>query len=328
MFCDLVGSTSLSGRLDPEDMRDVITGFQDKCREAIRRYEGFIARYMGDGMLVYFGYPRAHEEDAERAVRAGLGIVASMAELNRGVGRSFRLELAVRVGIATGPVVVGDIIGEGASEESAVVGETPNLAARLQGVAQPNQVAIGGVTRELVGERFEYRDLGSHSLKGISAPVRVWSVVRERDFESRYRGAATARRLPLVGRREELGLMRRAWDGSKAGHGQAVLISGEAGIEKKSRLLESLREEIADQHYIRISIRASPYHTASPFHPVIEHLKRAMQWQDDDDAEARLDKLERTLARQPSLRLDDVVPLYAALLSLPLPEGRYPASWI
>jgi class 3 adenylate cyclase len=183
MFCDLVGSTALASKLDPEDLREVITSFQDKCREAIDRYSGFIARYMGDGMLVYFGYPQAHEDDAERAARAGLDIVRAMTMLNIGVGKRHEVVLAVRIGVATGSVVVGDIVGEGAAEEAAVVGETPNLAARLQGVAEPNQVVVASVTRRLLGALFEYDDLGTHELKGIAQPVQVWRVVREHDFD-------------------------------------------------------------------------------------------------------------------------------------------------
>ena len=173
MFCDLVGSTALSTKMDPEDLRDVITSFQDKCHEAICRYEGFIARYMGDGMLVYFGYPKAHEDDAERAVRAGLDVLGSVASLNAEVGKKHGVVLAVRIGVATGPVVVGDMIGEGAAEEAAVVGETPNLAARLQGVAQPNQFVIGSATRELVGDLFALDDLGTQELNGIAEPTRA-----------------------------------------------------------------------------------------------------------------------------------------------------------
>jgi class 3 adenylate cyclase len=232
MFCDLVGSTALSTSLDPEDLREVITAFQNRCREAIQPYQGFIARYMGDGMLVYFGYPQAHEEDAERAARAGLEIVRSMAALNSDVGDAYGLELAVRVGVTTGPVVVGDIIGEGAAEEAAVVGETPNLAARLQGVAQPNQLVIGPVTRRLVGELFELEDRGVHELKGISEPVRVWRVVSEREVEGRFEAGHMGGGLPLVGRQEELGLLVRSWEASKEGRGQVVLIQGEAGIGK------------------------------------------------------------------------------------------------
>ncbi len=323
MFCDLVGSTALSTKLDPEDMREVITSFQDKCRQAIRQYEGFIARYMGDGMLVYFGYPQAHEDDAERAVRAGLAIVLSMADLNTDIGKRYGVVLAVRVGVATGLVVVGDIVGEGAAEEAAVVGETPNLAARLQGVAEPNQVVVAPVTQRLVGTLFECEDLGAHELKGIAHPVQVWRIVAEREVESRYEAKRIGGRLPLVGRQEELGLLLRSWEAAKEGHGQVVLIQGEAGIGK-SRLIGALRERVASDDYIWVAFRCSPYHANSTLYPIIEHLKRAMGWKPEDDVEARLEKLEGALRAQ-SLPLEEVVPLYAELTSLPLPEDRYPA---
>jgi class 3 adenylate cyclase/predicted ATPase len=323
MFCDLVGSTALSTKLDPEDMREVITSFQDKCRQAIRQYGGFIARYMGDGMLVYFGYPQAHEDDAERAVRAGLAIVRSMAELNVEIGKRYEVVLAVRVGVATGLVVVGDIVGEGAAEEAAVVGETPNLAARLQGVAEPNQVVVASVTHQLLGALFEHEDLGKHELKGITQPVQVWRVTAEREVESRYEAKRVGARLPLVGRQEELGLLVRSWEAAKEGHGQVVLIQGEGGIGK-SRLVGALRERVAGDDYIWVAVRCSPYHANSTLYPVIEQVKRAMGWKPEDDAETRVKKLEGALRKQ-SLPLEEVVPLYAELMSLPLPKDRYPA---
>ncbi len=322
MFCDLVGSTTLSTKLDPEDMREVITAFQGKCREAIQRYAGFIARYMGDGILVYFGYPQAHEDDAERAVRAGLAIVRSMAELNAEIGKRYEVVLAVRVGVATGSVVVGDIVGEGAAEEAAVVGETPNLAARLQGVAEPNQVVVASATQRLLGVLFEYEQLGTHELKGIGQPMRVWRVVRESDIDNRYEAKRIGGRLPLVGRQEELGLLTRSWETTKQGHGQVVLIQGEAGIGK-SRLLEALREQVKGEDHTWVANRCSPYHANSTLYPVIEHIKRVMGWKREDDAGARLEKLEAVLKQQ-TLPLEEAVPLYAELMSLPLPEGRYP----
>jgi len=323
MFCDLVGSTALSTKMDPEDLRDVITSFQDKCREAIGRYEGFIARYMGDGMLVYFGYPQAHEDEAERAVRAGLDVLGSVASLNDRVGKKHGVVLAVRIGVATGPVVVGDMIGEGVAEEAAVVGETPNLAARLQGVAQPNQFVIGSATRELVGDLFALDDLGTHELKGIAEPTRAWRVTRAVDIEGRLETKRQTGSSPLVGRQEELGLLNRSWEACKEGHGQVVLIQGEPGIGK-SRLLEALREPLVDEDYTWVSIRCSPYHASSTLYPLIEHFKRAMGWQPEDDAQSRLEKLEAALQTQ-STPLEEVAPLYAELMSLPVPEDRYPA---
>jgi len=321
MFCDLVGSTELSTKLDPEDLRDVIVSFQDHCREAIQQYAGFIARYMGDGMLVYFGYPQAHENDAERAVRAGLAIMRSMAKVNGCSGIKLENELAVRVGIATGAVVVGDIIGEGAAEEAAVVGETPNRAARLQGIAQPHQLVIGPMTRQLVGDLFELDDLGSHKLKGIAEPVQAWRVVCEGDANDRDEDIRIGGGMPLVGRQEELGLLMRSWEASKEGHGQAVLIQGEAGIGK-SRLIKALRERVSGEYHIWITIRCSPYHTNSTLFPIIEHVKRVMDWKPEDSAQERLEKLEAALTKQRQ-PLEEVLPLYAELMSLPLPEGLY-----
>jgi class 3 adenylate cyclase/predicted ATPase len=325
MFCDLVGSTALSSKLDPEDMREVISSFQAACRNAIELYGGFIARYMGDGMLNYFGYPQAHENDAERAVRAGLAIVDAMTELNAGIGKRHDIALAVRVGVATGPVVVGDIVGDGAAEEAAVVGETPNLAARLQGIASPDQVVVAAATHGLLESSFEYEDLGSHALKGIDAPVQAWRAVRERDVHSRYEADhGRGRSTPLVGRQEELGLLLRSWETTKQGHGQAILVQGEAGIGK-SRLIEALREHVAADDYVWVAHRCSPYHANSTLYPIIEHLKRALGWSAESSAEEKLDMLEAALAGQ-SLPLPEIIPLYAELLSLTLPEGRYMPS--
>jgi class 3 adenylate cyclase/tetratricopeptide (TPR) repeat protein len=323
MFCDLVGSTALSTRMDPEDLRDVITSFQDKCREAISRYDGFIARYMGDGMLVYFGYPQAHEEDAERAIRAGLDVLASVASLNADVGKTHNAVLAIRVGVATGPVVVGDMIGEGAAEEAAVVGETPNLAARLQAVAQPNQLVIGSSTRKLVGDLFTFDDLGVHELKGIAEPTQAWRVTGAADIEGHLETRRRKGSSPLIGRQEELGLLNRSWETSISGYGQVVLIQGDPGFGK-SRLLEALREPLDDGDYEWVSIRCSPYHSNSPLYPVVEHFKRALGWQPDDDDQARLLKLEAALEPL-STPLEEVVPLYAEIMSLPIPDDRYPA---
>jgi class 3 adenylate cyclase len=214
MFCDLVGSTALSTAMDPEDLRDVIASFQNRCSAKIRHYDGFVAKYMGDGILVYFGYPRAHEDEAERSVRAGLDIVDAMAELNAAVPRPPGVELAVRIGIATGAVIVGDQIGEGTASETAVVGETPNLAARLQALAQRNQIVVSAATRAMLGDHFDLEDLGAHELKGFAEPVPAWRVLSARDVESRFAATPTGSAAPLVGRQEEMGLLLRAWDSS------------------------------------------------------------------------------------------------------------------
>ena len=320
MFCDLVGSTALSTQMDPEDLRDVITSFQDECREAIKRYDGFIARYMGDGMLVYFGYPQAHEDDAERGVRAALAILSAVPGLHDDVGARYGANVAVRIGVATGPVVVGDIVGEGASEEAAVVGETPNLAARLQGVAKANQVVIGPGTQRLIGSSFQLEDIGLHELRGISDPVRAWCVAGVREAPSLEAHSSSPR--TLVGRREELGLLSRSWESAREGHGQVVLLQGEAGIGK-SRLVDALRDVASSFPHTWISLLSSPYHTTSPLYPVAEQLKRALGWSEEDLAPRRLEKLEQTLAAQTTFPVNEIVPLFAALLSLSLPPERY-----
>ena len=322
MFCDLVGSTALSTGMDPEDLRDVIASYQSRCSAAIRRYDGFVAKYMGDGILVYFGYPRAHEDEAERSVRAGLDIVGAMAELNAATRRPPGVELAVRIGIATGPVIVGDQIGEGTASETAVVGETPNLAARLQALAQPNQIVVSASTRAMLGDHFDLEDLGASELKGFAERVPAWRVLSARDVESRFAATRTGSAAPLVGRQEEMGLLLRAWEGSSHGRGQVVLIQGEAGVGK-SRLVEGLREAAGKDH-IWVAIRCSPFHTASAFHPIIEHLKRVFGWQPEDTAPQHLSKLEAGLAGFKTLPLSESVRLFADLMLVPLPEDRYP----
>jgi class 3 adenylate cyclase len=322
MFCDLVGSTALSTGMDPEDLRDVIASYQNRCSGAIRRYDGFVAKYMGDGILVYFGYPRAHEDEPERSVRAGLDIVDAMAEVNAGVRRPPGVELAVRIGIATGPVIVGDQSGEGTASETAVVGETPNLAARLQALAQPNQIVVSAATRAMLGGHFDLDDLGAYELKGFAEPVPAWRVLSARDIESRFAATRTGSSAPLVGRQEETGLLLRAWDGTSHGRGQVVLIQGEAGLGK-SRLVEGLRGAAGKDH-IWVAIRCSPFHTASAFHPIIEHLKRVFGWQPEDTAQQYLAKLEAGLGGFRALPLAESVRLFADLMSVPAPEHRYP----
>jgi class 3 adenylate cyclase len=317
MFCDLVGSTELSRRLDPEDLREVMRRYQDAVAGAVTRYEGYVAKFLGDGVLAYFGWPQAHEDQVERAVRTGLDAVAAVAKLRL----DDNVALQARVGIATGRVVVGDLVGEAAAEAEAVAGETPNLAARLQGVAAPGQVVIGATTRLLIGETFELKDLGVHELKGFGEPVQAWRVLRAGDIDSRYEAKRVGGELPLVGRQEELGLLLRSWEASKEAHGQVVLIQGEAGIGK-SRLVEALRQQVAGEDYIWVATRCSPYHANSTLYSVIEHLKRVLGWTPEDGAEAKLKKLEAAIQGQ-SLPLAEAVPLYAELMSLPLPEGRY-----
>jgi class 3 adenylate cyclase len=236
MFCDLVGSTELSSRLDPEDLREVIAAYHSAVAETVAGFDGFVAKYMGDGVLAYFGYPQAHEDDAERAVRAGLGLVDAVGRL-----AVTSAQLQARVGIATGLVVDGDLIGEGSAQEQSVVGETPNLASRLQALAEPAAVVIAAGTRRLVGDLFEYRDLGAAAVKGIAAPVAAWQVLRSSAVASRFEALRGSALTPLVGRDEEIDLLLRRWARAKAGDGQVVLIAGEPGIGK-SRITAALEE--------------------------------------------------------------------------------------
>ena len=315
MFSDLVGSTALSARMDPEDLREVISAYQKCVADTVRRFGGFVAKYMGDGVLVYFGYPQAHEDDAERAVRAGLELVAGVSDLKT------HTALQTRVGVATGLVVVGDLIGSGSAQEQAVVGETPNLAARLQAMAQPNTVVIAESTRKLFGNLFELEDLGVQDLKGIAGPVQAWAALRPSSVESRFEALHASGLTALVGREEEFELLLRRWAKSKSGEGQVVLLSGEAGIGK-SRLTAALLERLATEPHTRLRYFCSPQHTDSAFYPIIGQMERAAGLGYDDKPQAKLDKLDAVLA-QTSTSPEDVA-LFAEMLSLPN-DGRYPA---
>ncbi len=315
MFSDLVGSTALSARMDPEDLREVISAYQKCVAETVGRFGGFVAKYMGDGVLVYFGYPQAHEDDAEQAVRAGLDLVAAVASLKT------HTALQTRVGIATGLVVVGDLIGSGSSQEEAIVGETPNLAARLQGIAQPNTVVIADSTRRLLGNLFELQDLGPTDLKGIAGPVPAWAALRASSVGSRFEALHTTGLIALVGREEESQLLHRRWSRAKSGEGQVVLLSGEAGIGK-SRLTAALLEKLATEPHTRLRYFCSPQHTDSALYPIIGQMERAAGLAHDDKLQARLDKLDAVLA-QTSTSTQDAA-LFAEMLSLPN-DGRYPA---
>jgi class 3 adenylate cyclase len=285
MFCDLVGSTALAARLDPEDLREVIAAYHRAVAEVVAGFDGFVAKYMGDGVLVYFGYPRAHEDDAERAVRAGLDVIDAVGRLDV---KSVKLE--ARVGIATGLVVVGDLIGEGSSQEQSVVGETPNLAARLQALAEPDAVVIAAGTRRLVGSLFEYQSLGEVELKGLAAPVPAFRVLGEGMVGSRFE-ALRSGETPLVGRQEEIELLGRRWVQAKAGTGRIVLISAEPGIGK-SRLAEAFRESLEGETHTRLRYFCSPHHQDSALFPFIGQLERAAGFNREDTPAARLDKLE------------------------------------
>ena len=247
MFCDLAGSTALSARLDPEDMGEIIRVYQDACSEVVTRHDGLVAKFMGDGILAYFGFPRAHEDDAEQAVRAGLEIAALAPRLEtRAVG-----SLQVRIGVATGRVVIGDLIGQGSAQEQAVVGETPNLAARLQALAEPGGLPIAGSTRRLLGGAFELKDLGEQELKGFPAPTRVFAVLREKEDVSRFEAARAQRMTPFVGREPEVALLVERWRDASGGEGKVALLSGEAGIGK-SRILAVLRERVGEERHISV----------------------------------------------------------------------------
>ena len=317
MFCDLVGSTSLSGRLDPEDMRQVIRAYQDACSGVVARYDGFVAKFLGDGILAYFGFPRAHEDDAVRAVHAALEIVEAVAGLQTCASES----LAVRVGIGTGIVVVGDLVGQGFAQEYAAVGDTPNLAARLQALADAGGVVLGPATRRLLGDRFRLRDLGKHALKGLAEPVQAWTVLGVSESESRFAAAHPARLTRMVGREAEcadlLARQRRAW----RSEGQTVLVSGEAGIGK-SRLSAWLAEQVADIPHTQLRCHCSPYHRDSALYPFVQHLERAAGIAPQEPPEGKLEKLEKVLGLATD-RVNEVVPLIASMLSIPL-GSRYP----
>jgi class 3 adenylate cyclase len=315
MFSDLVGSTALSARMDPEDLREVISAYQKCVAETVRRFGGFVARYMGDGVLIYFGYPEAHEDDAEQAVRAGLEVVAAITALKSPV------PMQTRVGIATGLVVVGDLIGSGEAQERGIVGETPNLAARLQGIAEPSSVVIAEGTRRLLGNLFELQDLGAKDLKGIAGPVRAFAALRASSAEGRFEALHTTNLTALVGREEELELLLRRWSKAKASEGQVVVLSGEAGIGK-SRLTVALLERLADEPHTRLRYFCSPQHTDSALFPMIGQMERAAGLAHDDSLEAKLDKLDALLALTSTS--NQGAALFAEMLSLPN-DGRYPA---
>jgi class 3 adenylate cyclase len=316
MFSDLVGSTALSARMGPEDLREVISAYQKCVAETVQRFGGFVAKYMGDGVLVYFGYPQAHEDDAEQAVRAGLALVATVGGL-----KTTSAPLQTRVGIATGLVVVGDLVGSGEAQERGIVGETPNLAARLQGVAEPNTVMIAESTRKLLGNLFELKDLGAQDHKGIEGRVRAWAALRPASVESRFDAMHASGFTELVGREEELDLLLRRWSKAKAGEGQVVLLSGEAGIGK-SRLTAALLERLATEPHTRLRYFCSPQHTDSALYPVIGHLERAAALVHSDSPQVKLDKLDVLLARTSTSKQEAA--FFAEMLSLPN-DGRYPA---
>jgi class 3 adenylate cyclase/predicted ATPase len=322
LFCDLVDSTVLAQRLDPEDYRAVVRAYQEAAVAAMQPFDGYVAQYLGDGLLVYFGYPQAHEDAAQRAVRAGLAMVDAMVPLNTHLVPQYGVRVAVRLGLHTGVAVAGSV-GSGARQEQLAMGDTPNIAARLQGLAAPNTVVLSTVTARLLHGAFALEDLGVQQLKGVAEPMSIFRVLSPGE-SVRDEAEPVPARLPiLVGREAELGLLLRRWEQSKTGLGQVVLLSGEAGIGKTT-LIEALHTHIAREGYTRVGFRGSSYHTHSALYPVIEHLRRVLRLDRQDSPEAAFDKLERALQgyRFPQA---EVVPLLAALLAVPLPEGRYAA---
>jgi class 3 adenylate cyclase/predicted ATPase len=323
MFCDVVGSTALSAQLDPEEFRGVIQAYQQACVHVITRFDGHLAKYLGDGLLVYFGYPTAHEDDATRAVRAGLGIVAAIQQLLL-PNIQLPYPLQVRVGIHTGLVVAGEMGSGEYREQLAIVGETPNIAARLQEYAQPDSIVISPTTARLVAGMFECQDLGPQMFKGLSTSLSVYRVIRESEAQSRFEVAVRTGLTPLIGRTHEIGLLGERWERARQGEGQVVLLSGEAGIGK-SRLVQELKEQVSAAGATCLAFRCSPYHQNSAFYPIIEHVQRLLQFEREEPLQAKLSKLQQTLAVYRFLQADTVT-LIAALLSLPHPEEAPPLT--
>jgi class 3 adenylate cyclase/predicted ATPase len=318
MFCDLVGSTALTAQLDPEDMADLIRAFQGAVATAVARFDGHVAKWMGDAAMVYFGYPRAHEDDAERATRAGVAIIDAVAELRREHSTS----LEVRIGIATGLVVVGELIGRGEARLRGLVGDTPNLAMRLQGLAEPNTIVVSESTRRLLGKTFELKALGQQSLRGFDTPVAAWLITGERENVSRFEASRSETLTPFVGREQEIALLLERWHRAIKGKGQVALLSGEAGIGK-SRVLAMLREQIGQRHYLTLRYQCSPHHVNDAFHPVMGQIWHAAGFVSGEAAGSRLDKVEKMIEGT-GLASSNIAPFLASLLAIPTGQ-RYPA---
>ncbi|MFO1119301.1 MAG: adenylate/guanylate cyclase domain-containing protein [Rhodospirillales bacterium] len=321
MFCDMVGSTALSLKLDPEDMLEVLQRYQRTCAGLVAEFGGSVAQYLGDGILAYFGHPRAHEDDAERAVRAALAIVEAMGPLNAAMDPRRQAKLAVRIGIATGVVVVGNIIGDAGAEERTAIGETPNLAARLQGAAGPNTVVIADATHRLLGGRFEYEALGPWPLAGFSEPQTAWRVIRPSGARSRFEATRRAPLTPLIGREREMGAFLQQWRATQAGHGAVILLSGEPGIGK-SRLTVAFEEAISVDQADVTHFSCSPFHRNTALYPVVERLTYAAGLDEAEDDAVRMEKLRAYLSADPH-GLAETLPLLAALLSI---DGEEPAE--
>ncbi len=321
MFIDIVESTSLSSQLDPEDLREVVRAYQHACSAVITRFDGHIAQLLGDGLLVYFGYPQAHEDDAQRAIRAGLGILDTMGDLNTRLKRDKSIQLALRVGIHTGLVVVG-AMGGSERQEQLALGETPNIAARIQGLAAPNTLLVSEATYRLVQGYFACQALGPQPLRGVAEPVVVYRVLSESGVQNRLDIASAHGLTPLVGREQEVGLLCERWAQVKAGHGHVVLLSGEGGIGK-SRLVQVLKERVTSEQHMPLECRSLPYYQNTALYPIVDLLQRTLPWQPHESPEEKLATLAQALS-QYRLPVEESVQLLAPLLSLPVPEQAYP----
>jgi class 3 adenylate cyclase/predicted ATPase len=321
MFCDLVDSTKLSSQLDPEEYREVVRAYQSACTEVIQRFEGHVAQLLGDGLLVYFGYPQAHEDDPHRAVRTGLGILAAMGDLNQGLQQAKGIHLAIRIGVHSGLVVVGAMGGAG-RYESLALGEVPNVCSRIQGLAEPNTILISAGTYRLIQGYFECQALGAQALRGVAEPVAVYRVLEASGAYSRLDVAQTRGLTPLVGREQEVGLLIERWEQVKVGHGHVILLTGDAGIGK-SRLIQTLKDHIANEPHTRWECRSAEYAQHTALFPLIDLFQRLLRFEAYETPDANLEKLEHTLS-QYRLPLEESVPLFAPLLALPLPEHHYP----
>jgi class 3 adenylate cyclase len=321
LFCDLVDSTKLSGQLDPEEYRNAVRAYQAACTEVIQRFDGHVAQLLGDGLLVYFGYPVAHEDDPQRAVRAGLGILDTMGDLNSHLQQTQGLQLALRIGIHTGLVVIGDMGGQGRQEQLAL-GEVPNIGARIEGLTAPNTIAMSAATYRLVQGYFMCQELGAQTLRGVSESVHVYRVLQESGARGRLDVAATRGLTPLVGRESEVTLLLERWEQVKAGQGHVVLLSGEAGIGK-SRLVQTLKDHVANEPHTQWECRSAEYSQNTALLPLVDLFQRLLRFDAYETPDAKLAKLEHALS-QYRLPLEESVPLFASLLSLLIPEDTYP----
>lgn len=321
VFCDLVGFTAFSTILDPEDLRELIRAYQDECTNAIERYDGIITKFMGDGVMAYFGFPQAHENDAERAVRAGLDVTNAVRKLDADLGTKHGVNLAVRVGIATGPVVVGDLIGKAASEEMAVIGQTPNLASRLESIAEPNSVVIAPGTQYLIHGLFDTENMGKYELKGFPEPVTAWRVSHVQKVQSHFEAIHKPNLSTFVSRDQEMDVLSRCWAKATVGDGQLVLLGGEAGVGK-SRLLHALKEKLKNEKYTSCECQCSPFYQNSAFYPIIDFIQRLLRFSKIDTPEFKLARLER-MFEQHGIPPGESIPVLAPLLFVPL-NDRYP----